>query len=246
VAALGAVAGVALLVMAVLVGAMRLSGPPMGDAAGGASDEPVPTSLAGGLPLAEVPPTIEAVVDLPVVGALVTDVPPEGLAGECGHGAVDFSDPATRTTYVVTPDLAETVSIGAAGAGDLGLPPDMAPPPGEQMMEQCSWQATRGGWTSGSGMSAPVSHGHEGGSSMSCCDGGYATASTSLPPPQGATWALQERGSHWLAYPVEGLRSVPFSWRYRQGAFSGGGVGSTHILWVDDAGELVEERFVSG
>lgn len=246
---LGSMTLVAVVVVGLLVAGMRMSEARPEPEPGIVED--VPTVLAGGLPLAPVPAVIAAVADGPVVGALVTDTPPEGMPATCEQSVI-ADDPTTRVSVVVSPDTADLVVIGPpdpdAWGGEPDAPEAVPDPPVDdapRAVDQCSWTPSGGGWTSTGGMSGMLDdHMGDMGIGSSCCEGGFGTASSTLVPPDGSAWALQDRGGYWLAYEVADLELVTVSWRFRSGPF-GNGRSSSRVLWLDAEGTVLAERSLS-
>lgn len=71
----------------------------------------------------------------------------------------------------------------------------------------------------------------------SCCSPeGYGFSEALVAAPEGTSWALQDRGGWWVAYPVSGPRAHVM-WEHGQG----GVPAITPVLFLDDAGEVIDE-----
>lgn len=226
-------------------------------------EDTVPATLIDGIAIGEVPAAVAAAVDVPVVGARRLDALPEGVDGCFGMFAP--GQDVELEEVIATPDVL-TISTVGENPEQMGFdgpfPMDApfeedgigAPRPGlqgggEQWRETCTFVHSRGAWSSLGSSGGPVENdmgmGMGMGAGFSCCDAeGFGLASTSVQGPSGATWALQERGAYWLAYPVEDGQALPLTLRTRESGF-GGGRSSTHLLWVDDEGTVFDEQFLS-
>jgi hypothetical protein len=269
--AIGTMSLVALVVTGGVVAVMRFGSPAAAERPAVGAETEVPTALAGGIAFSDVPPAVAQAVDGVVVGARVLTELPAGVSGcDMGFPGGDPAEPELESA-VATPDGLLVSEIGTAPAGFFGEPMEMpvmtappivpegevtespapveatatpAPAPTERIRNQCTFTRQGGGWMSNGGSSGPVDAGGMGmGMGATCCDAeGMTTTTGELVPPDGATWALQDRGVYWLAYPVADLTRVPITWRFREGVF--GGFPSTHVLWVDDDGTVLDERFL--
>lgn len=201
-------------------------------------DEEVPTALVGEIDLGEVPDAVAAAFDGPVVGARLLDDVPDGAG--CGFVGPEFDGDPEVETVLATPDVLQ-VSV-------LGTGRDFAPPGADGapalMRATCTVRWERGQWMEGGGSVGPADGPPGGSMGMSCCDErGLGTAEATVVAPDGARWAVQDRGSFHLAYPVPDSGVVPVSWRFRdQGAFGEGmGSSATRVTFVDGAGEVLDE-----
>jgi hypothetical protein len=265
---------VAALTVAGVVGWIRLTGQSQAEAAppSGLETE-VPDTLAGGRPFGAAPAAVPDEVTTPVLGArLITDVDdlPAPLEQVCDV-SFDIADPALVSAVVDTDGMVVIVEGPSAPGGEFGRAPPQGAvaltegvagetetagvageteavagePEGQLLRATCDATAEEGGWFGGAMSIGPG--GGMGGGSMggSCCDAdGLSTASAEVLPPDGAAWALQDRGAYWLAQPVEGMAAIVVRWRYRESPFMPGRSG-TRVLWIDDAGEVLDEVFLS-
>jgi hypothetical protein len=166
---------------------------------------------------------------------------------------------APRAVPPAVPTPVEVVEAIAEVTPEPTLDESHAPPPGpatptpfepgvdpgvaQPWRVTCVAQVREGGAIIGmSGSSGPAQW-ESGGLGWSCCDRqGLSTAAVSVDVPAGAVWAVQERGSYWLAHPVASLERVVLVWRFREGPF--GGAPRTHVEFLDADGVLVDDRYV--
>jgi hypothetical protein len=279
--AVGAVTLVALVAALAVLGWAHLR--PDAEAAAGPEplDEEVPTALAGGEPLGEVPPALAAAFDEPVVAARLLDEVPDDFGG-CGFEEITWAEGHPELELaVLSPDglYVSMVGTGAWGQGAMDGPMPMPEPvPGERPADEPAFEVDpsisdadidvpdadiddreidrfrvtchatweRGGWTGGSGSSGPAFGDIPdlGTGGATCCDGdGLSTGQTVVQAPEGAAWVLQERGGWWLAYPLDERRIASVTWKFREGRF-GGGMPATHVLYLDEVGEVIDEAWV--
>lgn len=126
-AAVAIVTGIALVAAGLVVAWARFGGPASTTPEPQVIDSEPPASLAGGLPLGEVPPPIAAAVAAPVVAAARLDTLPADLQG-CGED-VGMTDERLESA-IITPDAAIVAMIGAAeGFGPVQPVPLPAPVP---------------------------------------------------------------------------------------------------------------------
>jgi hypothetical protein len=272
--AVGAVTLVALVAALAVLGWAHLR--PGAEAAAGPEplDEDVPTALAGGEPLGEVPPALAAAFDEPVVAGRLLDEVPDDFGG-CGFEEIvwDEGHPELELA-MLSPDGLYVSRVGT-GAWDQGVVDGPKPmpmpeerPPDEPAFEDgpseadddsdiddreidrfrvtCHATWERGGWSGGSGSSGPAFGDvpEVGMGGATCCDAdGLSTGQTVVQAPDGAAWVLQERGGWWLAYPLDERRIASLTWKYREGRF-GGGMPATHVLYLDEGGEVIDEAWV--
>jgi hypothetical protein len=272
--AVGTMTVVALVAALAVLGWARLRPGAEAAPAPGVFEEDVPTELAGGEPLGEVPEQVQAAVDGPVVAARLLDVVPEDVDG-CAPEDIAWVEPPELEVAVATPDGLYVSHIGEGawpeGNMDVAPPPPEKPVPGgappgmeddgvdfegdaalgdrpvERFRVTCHNFWEDGRWGGGGGSSGPVfdGAGGMGGGGTSCCDrNGLATANATVQGPDGAAWALQERGGWWLAHPLGEHRVAALSWKFREGRFGGGPAPMTHVLYLDEAGEMIDEAWV--
>jgi hypothetical protein len=248
---------VAVVVAAGVVLVMRFAPTPAPDTRSVAAfEETVPTHLGGGFEVGDVPAAVSAAVDVPVVAVRVLDEPPEGA--ESCHGMFGPADERQVEQVIATPDGLSFSIVGPepSGAGwdmERVAPPVLEPgtdaaaePEPLLWRESCTFARSGDRWVAQGSSAGPVEDFDMMGmsSGYSCCDeDGLATASAQLLPPGGATWALQERGAYWLAYPVVEGVGLQISWRFRESGF-GPRVSSTHILWIDDEGLVLDDMYI--
>jgi hypothetical protein len=259
---------VATLTVGGIVGWIRLTGPSRAEAAPPTGMETeVPDTLAGDVPFGAAPAAVPDEVTTPVLGArVITDLDdlPAPLEQVCDV-SFDIADPVLVSAVVDTAGMAVIVEGRSTSGGEFGPPgvaltEGAAPQPGGAAPETnpaapdadgpllratCDATAEEGGWFGGAMSIGPA--GGMGGGSMggSCCDAdGFASASAEVVPPDGAAWALQDRGAYWLAQPVEDMAAIVIRWRYRESRLMPGRSG-TRVLWIDHAGEVLDEAFLS-
>jgi hypothetical protein len=222
--------------------------------------EEIPTELAGGEELGEVPQEVAAAFDEPVVAARLLDELPEGFEG-CGFHDIVWSEPPELELAVLSTDGLYVSQVGEGGwvEGGMDMPmPAPDPEPGQVPADDDSdagaqrlrvtchaaWEGR--GWGGSGGSSGPALDDipELGGGGSTCCDrNGLATGQTAVRAPDGAAWAVQERGGWWLAYPLDEHGVAALTWKYREGRF-GGGIPPTHVLYLDEAGETIDEAWV--
>lgn len=244
--AIGTMAAIALVSVVAVVVWARMGR--AGDAQDEAGDG-IPTVMADGTPPGEVPGAVTTAVDLPVVGVVALDDVPGDIRQECrdNFGEVTWDGEPTKEYAFVTPDGMSSSYIGKGTA-----PPGMFGPgqaKGDQFRVRCSASFRDGQWMVDGGGVEPVRPGDDGefmsGGGFGCCDeNGLATASGSIEVPDGAAWALQERGGWYLAYPVKGGSSLTVTWKYRENGT--GGPPQSRVTFVDKDGGIVAEAFTGG
>lgn len=239
--ACGLVVGIAVLVAGGVVGWARIGA---GPATRGAPvpepvEEAVPETLAGGMELGDVPDAITAAVDGPVVAARLLDELPDGVG--CEFVDRDFDDEPDLETLMLTPDTLHVSLVGASSVFAEG------PGGAGRARATCTARWQEGGWHESGGGMGPADQPMGGGTGASCCDqDGLGTAEGAVMAPEGAQWALQDRGRYHLAYPVPEGRAVPITWRFRAqgglGGFDGSGMASaTTVTFMDGDGEVLGE-----
>jgi hypothetical protein len=270
--AVGAVTLVALVAALAVLGWAHLR--PDAEAAAGPEplDEEVPTALAGGEPLGEVPPALAAAFDEPVVAARLLDEVPDDFGG-CGFEEIAWAEGHPELEIAMLSPDGLYVSVVGTGAWDEGVVGEPMPLPEPEPEERpadvpafeesagdgdigdreidrfrvsCHATWERGGWSGGSGSSGPAFGDvpDVGTGGATCCDAnGLSTGQTVVQAPDGAAWVLQERGGWWLAYPLDERRIASVTWKYREGRF-GGGMPATHVLYLDEVGEVIDEEWV--
>jgi hypothetical protein len=266
--ALGSMLLLALTVTGGLVAWMRAADPAVADRPNVGLEEEVPAELADGGPPGEVPEAIASAVEGQVVAVRELDELPAGASG-CGMdigGDMELEHATMTPDGLSVSFVGEAPEGFFEGPVPQPLPPppppradpdepqmDAQPVPAE-IVEPFPVQATRwretcvlrprgGGWASEGSSSGPADDPFGGmGTSVTCCDpDGFATASSEVLRPDGATWALQHRGAYWLAYPVGDRERLVLTWRFREAGF--GRVGSTtQVLWVDDGGTVLADQ----
>lgn len=247
--AIGTIAAIAVIAAALVVGWARI-----GDAgSSGDEDEPggdaIPTTLEGGIEPGEVPRALARAFDKPVVAAtLLTQLPPDVLDTCQSSDDLEWEegDP-TLESAVATPDAVHASLIGrSVGMGEqMGFESTDGEP--VRWRVRCTARFEDGGWrTDGSGGFEPADEGfeHTGIQEMSCCDAaGMTTGTAILAAPPEAAWAVQDRGSWYLAYPIaEEHRRVTVTARFREGGFGRGGPPAMRVTYVDKAGEVIGEE----
>ncbi|HVM00008.1 MAG TPA: hypothetical protein VM324_12015 [Egibacteraceae bacterium] len=234
------VVGIAVLVTAGVVAWARLGSGPTTRGAAELSplEEQVPTELAGGVELGDVPDAVADAFDAPVVGARLLDEAPPGATCDFLHH--DFDEEPELESVLVTPELMRVSMIGTSSIWE----PERAP---TRMRATCTVRWEGGAWIGDGGGLSPADEQMSGLSGSSCCDArGLGTAEALVVAPDGAAWAVQERGGYHLAYPVADSGLVPVSWRFRptRGAFGGFGgdmASATRVAFVDGKGEVIGE-----
>ena len=245
---IGTMAAIAVVSVTAVVAWARLADPPSEQATG---VEDVPTALADGSAPPTLPEVVTSAVDLPVVGAQRLDVLPDHMLGACTDTIEVAWDGSPEAEYAfVTAD-----GVVASLAGDGEVPGGFAVGPGGQqptgLRVRCDLQLQDGDVINrgGGGFEEILPGSPPGGGFMSssCCDeNGLATASASLLVPDEAHWALQERGSWYQAYAVDGLTHVGVSWRYRERRMGPGGPPVSTILFLAADGTIISEDSVGG
>lgn len=228
--AVGTVLAIAVLVVSAVVVWARLA-EGQGATASPTPDEGVPTELAGGYEPGDVPEAVAASRDGPVVGARLLDELPDGVNG-CDPGGMEWEAEPVVDKALLTPE-------------GLFLSFDGQTIDGQQWRMTCELSWGERGWTPGSSTVGPAQDALRGGlgSGFSCCDrDGLATATADAFVPEGAAWALQERGEWWLAYPVEDQPRLNLTWRFAP-RFGGGRSVPTHVVFVDAQGQEISEEW---
>lgn len=246
---IGTMAAIALIAVTVVMVSARAGGNPA-DASG--VEETVPTTLAGGIAPGPVPDEVTAAFDAPVIGAVNMDSPPAEAVASCGESmGVLWDEGQPEVEYAVaTPDGIFMSLLGTGQSGpEMGMDGGGVP---EKFRTSCSAQSEGGGWHSQGGGMEVIFEG-EGdtesvsGDSYSCCDEqGLATASGSVEVPDGAEWAVQDRSGWYLAYPTGDRQRLVLTWKYREGAFGGGGPPQSRVTFLDADGAIVGEGFAGG
>ncbi len=77
-----------------------------------------------------------------------------------------------------------------------------------------------------------------------CSEGGRGVAGAVVQAPEGTRWVLQERPGWWLAYPVGEHLAVPVLWSFQQSRFGAVSTPVSHVLYLDDEGEVLDEAFL--
>lgn len=251
--AIGTMAAVAIVSVTAVVAWARL-GQPAGGAEAAAAVEEVPTALAGGDPPQPVPDGVAAAVDRPVIGAARLDhLPGEMLAACTEEHNISWEDvggPEVEYAFI-TPD---GVVAALAGPGDLVGDMDMGPEgqAATGIRLTCDLELQEGSPINRGGGSfehifPDQPRGGGGFMSSSCCDErGLATATAGVDVPAEAEWLLQDRGTWFLAYDVEGLEGVGVSWKYREHRFGQGGPPISTVLFVGEDGSIVAEATAGG
>lgn len=246
--AIGTIAAIAVIAAALVVGWARIGG------AGSASDDDeaagdaLPTTLEGGIEPDEVPRALAKAFDKPVVAAtLLTQLPPDVLDTCRSHDLEWEEGDPTLESAVATPDAVHASLVGrTAGMGEqMGFESTDGGP--VRWRVRCTARFEDGEWrTEGGGGIEPAdeSFEHTGIREMSCCDAaGMTTGTAILMAPPEAAWAVQDRGSWYLAYPIaEEHRRVTVTARFREGGFGPGGPPAMHVTYVDKAGEVIGDE----
>ena len=216
-------------------------------------EEEVPTTLAGGTAPAPVPQKIVEKVDGPVIGAVRLERLSDDMLAACMEFNEVTWDPGNPDLEfaVVTP---EGVNASLVGQGDFpgGGGPGRRGPKVIGLRIRCELDLSGGVPSNrGGGGFEEIYEGQPNGvggfTGSTCCDAnGLGTATASVQIPQDARWLLQERGSWYLAYPVEGVDSIGVSWKYRENRFGPGGPPQSRVLLLDADGETIEETFAGG
>lgn len=234
-------AAVATISVAAVVAWARLStGRTGADPSGQAIVDDVPVSLAGGVEPGAVPDAVVAAVDLPVVGARQLEELPDDSAADCRqHG--EFDEEPTLEYAVATPEGIAASLVGPSSMMGVDIGGGGADPP--LLRLRCTVEFSDDRWHGASSSSGPA--GDEvvpSGSSFSCCDArGFATASATIATNPDASWALQDRGSWYLAYPLSDRGWTEVTWTFRENRFGQGRPPSSNVLFVDDTGAVVGE-----
>jgi hypothetical protein len=242
-----AVAAVALVVVAARV------------AGGGTDDEDdgleggVPSTLVGGIEPTVVPGAVLTSVDQPVIGAAHLDEVPPEVMDSCaaGFGEVAWAagDPKLDSALATT----DSLQLSVIGAGqmneEMGFDTGGGPQP-ERFRITCTARDTEDGWQTDSNGFEPIMGDQQfeqmGGGSFCCDENGLGTATEVAEAPEGADWALQERGGWYLAYPVDKDRQVLLTWKYREQNMGPGGPPTTTVMWVGGDGTIVGETSTGG
>lgn len=202
--------------------------------------EVVPTTLAGGYEPGKVPAAVSDAVDVPVVGVRELAEPPDGLPiQDCARmmGGNQDAEPEVESV-VATPDgvsMLLTITGQAAeemvGADSAKITCRATP------LEGGGWEIDGNSTTSMDGA---------GGMSFSCCGPkGVGAATASAAVPNGAKWALHDRGAYVLAYPAAGEQFMSFSWPYAQRAGMDEPPAS-RVIWVDPRGQELGTEILGG
>lgn len=240
--AIGAVCAVALLAAGVFVGWARLAAGRDAQRPEAAETEAAPTTLATGVAPGPVPERLPPEVDGPVVGVAALDALPAGLSDDqCGAGEVAWDAAPALSDVVVTPEL---VGFTFTGEGQMQFAGPGQPTDQRVSVSCFVWQD---GANLGSGSTGAVPEdqaGQFGGFGTCCTSDGRSIAARTTTAPAGAEWALQERNGWWLAYPVPDSEAVQLSWTYREGRFGNGQPPSSHVLFVDGDGRILDDTIV--
>jgi hypothetical protein len=240
-------AGIAVVAVTAVVWA-RIGDP--GAAEQASSADAAPSTLADGSEPTSVPAAVAAAVETPVIGAARLDQLPDHMLDGClQHQDVSWEVGGPRLEYaVVTSDVVVASLIGAQAPG--GFDPDAGPEQPDEVRLRCHLQLENGmAVNSSTGRVEPVLPGGPRGDFVhsSCCDSdGMATASSVVQVPADAHWALQDRGTWHLAYPVDGTEHVPVTWRYRERRMGPGESPVSAVTFVADDGTVVGEATAGG
>ena len=206
----------------------------------------VPDRLVDGRPAPEVPREIAAAAPagLPVVGVGEADVAP----GPCEAGVTWEGDPRRSPILVTTAGsqqtlvgLGRTPALGRSGSaltGPLGEP--------QTLLVSCAWDAD--GSLDVIEVTRPPAIGGPAGIGLTRAGGsGRYVADALHAPPSGAAWALQDQGTHLLAFPLRGVTAVRYRWSGRTGQPTLLGTDETGVtvLFVDNRGTEVARDRVS-
>ena len=248
------VAVVALVAVTVVMMFARVSAGAKADPEGATLEGEVPTTLAGDIEPGPVPDPIRNAMDLPVIGAAQLDEPPEPIFDECsastGEIEWDEGDPAVESALATTDVLlVSLIGKGEFGEG-MGFDGGQGKAP-DRFRMVCTARHDGGSWFNESSNFEPVfdeggDFGHTG-SGYSCCDdNGLATATGNVDIVDGATWALQDRGGWYQAYPLQGRDSLTVTWKFREQRMGPGTPPQSAITFLDDEGEVLGEAFAGG
>jgi hypothetical protein len=248
---IGTMAAIAVVSVTAVVAWARLGQPGRAGEAG-AVDE-VPTVLADGNPPQPVPDAVAGAVDGPVVGAAKLDRLPDDMLSACmEHADVawDTGSPDVEYAFITTDAMTAALTGTADVGGEFGRGPEGAP--ASSLRLRCdldlegSTVVNRGGGSFEEIF--PGNPPHTGGwVSSSCCDrNGLATASAAIAVPDGAEWALQDRGTWFLAYEVDGMAQAPVTWKYRERRMGPGGPPASLVIFVNADGNVVGEDTAGG
>lgn len=253
-AAIAAMAVIAVIAVAIVVTWARLSAGNQAEPQAEGLQEPVPSTLVGGIAPGEVPGPVANLFDVPVVGAANLDQLPDEVMQQCSRtfGEIEWDDGQPVVEHAVaTPDAIHASMIGTGDMPpEMGMGPDGDGPAKYRL--SCSARHEGDGWIGEAGGFEPIFEGEEGGGvgmggGYSCCDeNGLATASATVEVAAGATWALQDRNGWFLAYPVQDRKFVTVTWKFREQRFGPGGPPQTGITFVDDQGGIIAEVFTGG
>lgn len=184
----------------------------------------VPTELPNGQPLPAVPQVLQDAFDRPVVLVGVVDEDLHNLEG-C-RGQVEWAFAPTLRASLITPEgLVVAVRGEEAGSEAYFQVACYAFWDGRQWQSWASWVAETA--NQGDPVSQPE---------PACCRDDLALLGREIQAPEGAAWALQDRGPYWLAFPVDTSGLVHPVWPVAEGDPA-----PPTTVFVDEAGNRLEE-----
>jgi hypothetical protein len=222
------VVGILALGVGVFVLSLVLTGEtaPGGDAPSpSTSPLAIPSALPNEAAPVQVPSEVADAVADPVVGVAELGGRPRGVRG-CSQGVEWRGEPEVIDALVTPVGL--TLSLAGSGTAEsLATPSDGASAAPAELLVTCQavaqpaeaqgeseWLAWAQFVRRASAPEAPAVAEAEG---VACCEPdrpGSAVTTTRVNAPPEAEWALQDRGNHWLAYPVGQDGAVRFVWSF--------------------------------
>lgn len=185
----------------------------------------IPTALPNGQPLPEVPQVLQDAFDRPVVLVGVVEEDLHNLE-RCG-GQVEWAFAPTLRASLITPEgLIVAVRGEEAGSEANFQVACYAVWNGRRWESWASWVAET------ANQADPVNQ-----PEPACCrEDGLALLGGEVQAPEGAAWAVQDRGAYWLAFPVDTSGLAHPVWPVREGDPA-----PPPTVYVDESGNRLTE-----
>jgi hypothetical protein len=226
IAAVGTMTAIALVAASAFVILTRLA--PVGQRPAASQVEQPPALLADGGRPGDVPVTVPPEVQGPVIGVRnAAQLPDNALACDVPELGDDVKAEGVRVTPEVV--LLDVVTD----------PPGV----GTQRLVCITWRQGSA-WSTVTTVSLDEHGGTIPFGYFCCSEGGRGVAGAVVQAPEGTRWVLQERPGWWLAYPVGEHLAVPVLWSFQHSRFGAVSAPVSHVLYLDDEGEVLDEAFL--